>query len=324
MGSNTGSGSPAPSSAGARSVIRWCGGKWCTTSGPLAQKQWTIALQGWMLPQVLPVMWWLDRALEKLAMRSDRQRVKAYRGLSGVRLPKDAYSRNQCILWGAYTSVTADQGVATAFAAKKDPAIFTVWGHLCVDVALWSRFAGEAELMYPPNSKFLITDALSDEQAEILGKGGTQLFELESITECEALIIFIRRMAALGGEGVDHEVILQMFEAVALLETYKQCERADTYVAEDNSNLNRVLCVLCNPTRPALNNNDNQIKDAIQAASIKVIEIGGDAIVAVRCFDASLQRARHTAASILRSVCKISKEQMYVRIVRAAKLGDVQ
>eukprot|EP00662_Eupelagonemidae_sp_cell21_P057754 gene57754-biopygen36472 len=285
------------------SYITWDGGKWCTSAARLEYSKGESFLED--------------------VLQSDRQRVKAYRGLSGVRLPKDVYSRNQCILWGAYTSVTADQGVATAFAAKKDPAIFTVWGHLCVDVALWSRFAGEAELMYAPNSKFLITDALSDEQAEILGKGGTQLFELESITECEALTIFIRRMAALGGEGVVREVILQMFEAVALLEAYKECELINVHGGDGTSKLNEVLCILCNPTRPALNVDDIQIKDSVQAAAIKVIEIGGDVRVAVRCFDAALHRARHTAAAILCNVCKIDKAEMYDRIVRAARIGDV-
>eukprot|EP00660_Eupelagonema_oceanica_P008755 gene8755-9909_t len=114
--------------------------------------------------------------------------------------------------------VSIFQGVAAAFAKGGTTAVFTVVGSAGVSIARWSRFAREKELLYPPNSKFIVDKALSKEQAEILGHSGMQIFELTHISELGALSVFLRQLTAKvalsgGGDGV--AVIVQLYEVSA-------------------------------------------------------------------------------------------------------------
>jgi hypothetical protein len=157
---------------------------WRTEAVLLSAKQTKLEVNGWSLPQVRIQIFHLDRALREVGLlgRKGQQKIKAYRGLA-AQLSRDVYGRGRCVLWGSYSSVSTDMGIATGYAGKKDSAIFTIEGIGCIKISRWSRFAGEEEYLYPPNSKFVVKEAVTEEQAEILGKKGTQLFGLENVSE---------------------------------------------------------------------------------------------------------------------------------------------
>eukprot|EP00665_Eupelagonemidae_sp_cell47_P002644 gene2643-4531_t len=85
-------------------------------------------------------------------------------------------------------------------------------GRACRDVTAHTRFGREKERLYGPDSKFVVTSALSREMAQILGREGIQLFSLRGVCDLEAVAVFARRTvsdAVVDGGGA--EMTAQLF-----------------------------------------------------------------------------------------------------------------
>eukprot|EP01062_Namystynia_karyoxenos_P000538 TRINITY_DN10195_c0_g1_i1.p1 TRINITY_DN10195_c0_g1~~TRINITY_DN10195_c0_g1_i1.p1 ORF type:complete len:2297 (+),score=386.81 TRINITY_DN10195_c0_g1_i1:532-6891(+) len=146
---------------------------------------------------------------------SPAPRLKNYRGICGVKLPPNVYAEGGIVRWGAYTSASEDQGVASSFAlGEGDASVFTIQGRTCHHIAPWSRFARERECIYRPNTLFHIVHCLSTEQQQILGKERLQLFELREIAEQEASCIMVLRMLSRVRSRGAANVIFQVVEAM--------------------------------------------------------------------------------------------------------------
>eukprot|EP00756_Hemistasia_phaeocysticola_P001645 Hpha_TRINITY_DN11155_c0_g1::TRINITY_DN11155_c0_g1_i2::g.27981::m.27981 len=140
---------------------------------------------------------------------------KNYRGISHVQLPRSVYSEGRVVRWGAFTSSSEDQGIATSFASEgTGSTVFTIQGATCLKIAPFSRFARERECLYLPNTLFRIVRSLSVEQQQILGKEGFQLMELREVDELEAACILVhgllRRVRSRGAAVA----VLQAEEAI--------------------------------------------------------------------------------------------------------------
>ena len=179
----------------------------------------------WMLLQVQPFCFFLDRALE-LLRRVDRTQlphevippragVKNYRGLAGVVLDRRVYDLNKIVLWGQFSSSSIDRGVASAFAkGAETAAVFTLIGKSCVCIAQWSRFAREHEWLYPPNSIFKVTNCLAEEHQMILDKANLQLFSMEEVDEFAAIETYLRGLVPCitGDDAPMH--VMQLFNII--------------------------------------------------------------------------------------------------------------
>eukprot|EP01062_Namystynia_karyoxenos_P008779 TRINITY_DN130_c0_g4_i2.p1 TRINITY_DN130_c0_g4~~TRINITY_DN130_c0_g4_i2.p1 ORF type:complete len:2307 (+),score=528.68 TRINITY_DN130_c0_g4_i2:69-6989(+) len=186
--------------------------------------QW--ALGTWILPQLVPLIYYTDRAMVSLAgvpeqkvgyqVCPEPKGIKNYRGLANVKLPSSIYGLGKVVLWGQYSSSTTDRGVASAFAAGDSScAVFTLLGKSCRCIAQWSRFAREKEWLYPPGVKFRVTSALTEEQQQILGRQNLQMFSMEEIDEFESLEIYVRAtvpFVASGDGGAEH--VMQLFKMI--------------------------------------------------------------------------------------------------------------
>eukprot|EP01062_Namystynia_karyoxenos_P056150 TRINITY_DN4710_c0_g1_i1.p1 TRINITY_DN4710_c0_g1~~TRINITY_DN4710_c0_g1_i1.p1 ORF type:complete len:1775 (+),score=445.98 TRINITY_DN4710_c0_g1_i1:91-5415(+) len=230
----------------------------------VAERGWTVLSAGertllrpgivslnvgtWLLPQVLPLLYYLDRALEQLrdlpdvrfggTVRAGPQGIKNFRGLAGVTLDRNVYDTGKVVLWGQFSSSSKDRGVAAAFAQSEGAAaVFTLLGKGCVCIAQWSRFAREHEWLYPPNSMFKVTACLSEEHQQILDKTNLQLFSMEEVSEYDALEIFVRGLVprVQGEDAPEH--VMQLFQVVHSISSQK---------------ISDALQILVNPAEPAL------------------------------------------------------------------------
>eukprot|EP01064_Diplonema_japonicum_P001649 TRINITY_DN1108_c1_g1_i1.p1 TRINITY_DN1108_c1_g1~~TRINITY_DN1108_c1_g1_i1.p1 ORF type:complete len:2630 (+),score=493.94 TRINITY_DN1108_c1_g1_i1:44-7933(+) len=157
----------------------------------------------WMLEDVRPLMWYLEKGLESIPL--EKEIVKSYRGLADVTLARDIYSPGGLVMWGAYSSSSADQATATWFAMQEgSAAVFTLRGRSCKMIADYSRFAREMEYLYPPNICFQVKTMLTEDQQQILGREGLQLYELDEVDDLEALSIYITQNinSAITGQGM--------------------------------------------------------------------------------------------------------------------------
>eukprot|EP01062_Namystynia_karyoxenos_P012395 TRINITY_DN1444_c2_g2_i1.p1 TRINITY_DN1444_c2_g2~~TRINITY_DN1444_c2_g2_i1.p1 ORF type:complete len:2004 (+),score=493.21 TRINITY_DN1444_c2_g2_i1:66-6014(+) len=174
-----------------------------------------LEMLGWILPQCRALIWRLENMLRLLpASGSGKTRRKNYRGLAGVSLDRRMYSRGSVVVFGAFTSASDDQGVAGNFAeGSGDAAVFTIYGSTGRCIARWSRFGREKEVLYPPNTLHLVTEALSAEHAAILNKRQLQVYDLRELTQAQA----VRHMAKEGALEVSrqHPAALAMAEKCA-------------------------------------------------------------------------------------------------------------
>eukprot|EP01065_Artemidia_motanka_P015317 TRINITY_DN19178_c0_g1_i1.p1 TRINITY_DN19178_c0_g1~~TRINITY_DN19178_c0_g1_i1.p1 ORF type:complete len:1402 (+),score=308.97 TRINITY_DN19178_c0_g1_i1:80-4207(+) len=178
-----------------------------------------------LLPQVRPLIYYLDRALEILGemqelrpgqpVRPGPGGMKNFRGLAGVTLDRAVYDTGRVVLWGQYSSSSKDRGVAAAFAqSDSTAAVFTLLGKNCVCIAQWSRFAREHEWLYPPNSMFKVTSCLSEEHQQLLDKANLQLFTMEEVDEFEALEIYVRSTVGRVQGSNAAEQVMQLFQVI--------------------------------------------------------------------------------------------------------------
>ncbi|KAJ9467085.1 Ankyrin repeat and KH domain-containing protein mask [Diplonema papillatum] len=190
------------------------GNQWRVTYGTDApqkivrEESATLSLKAWMLPQVRPLIYFTNRALEVLQEEGDTL-YKTYRGI-GCALSRDVYSTGKVFVWSQYSSASKDQGVAAAFAKRDMPsAVFTIHGSSCVPVMRYSRFGREAELLFPYNSSFRVAESLTKDQAQILGKENLQLFTLEEVTEVDMHCILVRRLLPYAATTAAASVVFQ-------------------------------------------------------------------------------------------------------------------
>eukprot|EP01062_Namystynia_karyoxenos_P061191 TRINITY_DN5330_c0_g1_i1.p1 TRINITY_DN5330_c0_g1~~TRINITY_DN5330_c0_g1_i1.p1 ORF type:complete len:1631 (+),score=377.40 TRINITY_DN5330_c0_g1_i1:70-4893(+) len=209
---------------GAEVSMMWEGDRWHVqkggdVAGSLAHYYWELRLQGWGLPQCRALIWWLDDTLRGLPVASGPEdagqlRRKGYRGLTGVTLDLGVYSRGRVVVFGAFTSTSDDQGVASGFAVGDDSAaIFTMFGQTGRNISPFSRFGREKEILYPPNTLQLVTETLSAEHAAILNKSKLQVFDLRELSPAEA-VSYLAKEGALEVCG-EHPGVLKQAERAA-------------------------------------------------------------------------------------------------------------
>eukprot|EP00755_Sulcionema_specki_P003703 Sspe_Gene.28284::Locus_12711_Transcript_1_2_Confidence_0.750_Length_5388::g.28284::m.28284/K07374/TUBA; tubulin alpha len=172
------------------------------TTIDVAPEHCWFELGTWLVPQIRPLVWYIDAALAKAkTVRGSKAPagLQTYRGLKDVVLDRKIYDAGKVVLWGAYSSTSGDRGIASAFAQSDDAkaAVFSLVGKTCVCIANWSRFGREREWLYPPNSSFQVTSALSEEHAELAGKKNLQIFAMQEVNEFDALIVYMRTLVNL-------------------------------------------------------------------------------------------------------------------------------
>eukprot|EP01062_Namystynia_karyoxenos_P060577 TRINITY_DN5223_c0_g1_i5.p1 TRINITY_DN5223_c0_g1~~TRINITY_DN5223_c0_g1_i5.p1 ORF type:complete len:1288 (+),score=216.06 TRINITY_DN5223_c0_g1_i5:486-3866(+) len=209
---------PAPvrfeAQAGGRVFAVWTGPAWKVTVA--SGRSFTVFdavlnVNAWALPQYRSIIWHLDAVLRALPA-DDRQKgnQKGYRGLANVALDPSVYCRGSVVVFGAFTSTSVDQGVASGFAASDEcAAIFTMYGYTGRFISFWSRYAREKEVLYPPNTLHLVTEALSSEHAAILDKRKLQLFDLKELSAANAMYHMAREGAL---EVKEHPSLLRQIE----------------------------------------------------------------------------------------------------------------
>eukprot|EP01059_Diplonema_ambulator_P005166 TRINITY_DN14911_c0_g1_i1.p1 TRINITY_DN14911_c0_g1~~TRINITY_DN14911_c0_g1_i1.p1 ORF type:complete len:2630 (+),score=799.92 TRINITY_DN14911_c0_g1_i1:112-8001(+) len=208
---NMGTGQPVPMyQQRTRHRVMWKENEtWCITHSTGKQEYHVdyedakLKIGDWMLDDVRPLMWYLERALDIIP--PEPEGVKSYRGLADVTLARDIYCPGGLVMWGAYSSSSADQATATWFAMQEgSAAVFTLRGRSCKKIADYSRFAREMEYLYPPNICFQVKTMLTEDQQQILGREGLQLYELDEVDDLEALSIYITQNinAAITGQGM--------------------------------------------------------------------------------------------------------------------------
>eukprot|EP01062_Namystynia_karyoxenos_P060573 TRINITY_DN5223_c0_g1_i1.p1 TRINITY_DN5223_c0_g1~~TRINITY_DN5223_c0_g1_i1.p1 ORF type:complete len:1770 (+),score=309.42 TRINITY_DN5223_c0_g1_i1:90-5312(+) len=191
----------------------WSGTAWNITlaaGGSLVAHDGVLNVNAWALPQYRSIIWHLDAALRSIPDNVGKKNQKGYRGLINVTLDTTVYCRGKVVVFGAFTSTSADQGVASGFAAGEErAAIFTMFGHTGRCISFWSRYAREKEVLYPPNTLHLVTEALSSEHAAILDKRKLQLFDLKELSAANAMYHMAREGAL---EVKEHPSLLRQIE----------------------------------------------------------------------------------------------------------------
>eukprot|EP01062_Namystynia_karyoxenos_P012325 TRINITY_DN1442_c0_g2_i2.p1 TRINITY_DN1442_c0_g2~~TRINITY_DN1442_c0_g2_i2.p1 ORF type:complete len:3758 (+),score=972.48 TRINITY_DN1442_c0_g2_i2:1382-11275(+) len=165
----------------------------------LKDTDYTLDLGTWMVAHCQPIIWHVQSALRSMRAVVGRWscapegKLKLYRGLGGVSLDPRVYARGKVLLWGQFSSSSKDQGVAQSFAMKGDHAsVFTLEGFSCRLIAPWSRFGREEEWLFPLNTLWQLTQLLSEEQQQILGRSGLQLYEMHEVDEYTMHLIQVR------------------------------------------------------------------------------------------------------------------------------------
>eukprot|EP01065_Artemidia_motanka_P020755 TRINITY_DN24799_c0_g1_i1.p1 TRINITY_DN24799_c0_g1~~TRINITY_DN24799_c0_g1_i1.p1 ORF type:complete len:2528 (+),score=726.29 TRINITY_DN24799_c0_g1_i1:56-7585(+) len=172
-----------------------------------------FSLGSWLLFSMRESIYMLDRALEQVPHPDST--VRSYRGIGGVTLPTDVYTRYAVVLWCAYSSTSEDQGVACGFANdSRGAAIFTLQGHSARQISFWSRFAREHEWLYPTNSRFQVTEVLDSDVSQILGKEHLQVFTLTEVTPVDAEVIAVRSMLRSATSLAQCNVIFSVVDAL--------------------------------------------------------------------------------------------------------------
>eukprot|EP01063_Lacrimia_lanifica_P015615 TRINITY_DN22307_c0_g1_i1.p1 TRINITY_DN22307_c0_g1~~TRINITY_DN22307_c0_g1_i1.p1 ORF type:complete len:1828 (+),score=594.45 TRINITY_DN22307_c0_g1_i1:103-5586(+) len=152
---------------------------------------WQLLPRGSMIHQVKGLLFYIDRALQTLPAptpeevgRTPEGLILCYRGLAGVQVPK--YTQGSTLLWAAFSSASLDpcvacvfaQGSATVFSVKTLPNM--AGGK---NIAKWSRFSREKELLFASNTWLRVANALTTELSRLAGveNENSQLFELEAV-----------------------------------------------------------------------------------------------------------------------------------------------
>eukprot|EP00756_Hemistasia_phaeocysticola_P033068 Hpha_TRINITY_DN16445_c5_g10::TRINITY_DN16445_c5_g10_i1::g.159125::m.159125 len=180
----------------------------------LEEHEASLDLGTWMLPHCRPLIWHIHGALRSMrplvgswVCKPDGS-MKLYRGLGGVTLNSRVYARGKVLLWGQYSSSSKDQGIAQQFAIKGNNAsVFILEGFSCRLIAPWSRFGREEEWLFPLNTLWQLTQLLTQEQQQILGKGGFQLYEMQEVDDSTMNLIQVRSVLSKATTGAAASVV---------------------------------------------------------------------------------------------------------------------
>ena len=199
----------------------------------------------WLAEAIKPLMYFIDKALFLAVQATDLEgtsgggeAVKTYRGLKNVALPRDVYSEDKVVLWGAYSSTSGDRGVATSFAGEDTKvAVFSLVGTNPVCISRWSRFGREREWLYPANSQFQVTSSLSEDQQELLGKKNLQIFSMKEVDEKNSVLQYLRTLV---------NFVIQTEKAALMPRHVSQIFKVMQAIEDENYSLALRAC--CDPT----------------------------------------------------------------------------
>jgi len=97
-----------------------------------------------------PLIYLVSTALQRLP----EQKATVYRGLENVTLD---FAANDTVMWSQFSSTSLRKAVAQDFMKQGNGTIFIIQSRSGVSVGPWSDFPEEAELVLPPNVKFVVT-----------------------------------------------------------------------------------------------------------------------------------------------------------------------
>eukprot|EP01062_Namystynia_karyoxenos_P082611 TRINITY_DN9333_c0_g2_i1.p1 TRINITY_DN9333_c0_g2~~TRINITY_DN9333_c0_g2_i1.p1 ORF type:complete len:2476 (+),score=892.90 TRINITY_DN9333_c0_g2_i1:497-7429(+) len=169
----------------------------------------------WMLEQVRPLLFHIEHAMTVMRPLvgpwrcAPERTLKLYRGLANVSLDSRVYARGKVILWGQYSSSSKDQGVAQSFAGGNRASVFTLEGFSCRLIAPWSRFGREEEWLFPLNTLWQLITLLTEEQQQILGKSGLQLYEMTEVDNDTMYLIQVRSVLQKASTAAAASIIFQ-------------------------------------------------------------------------------------------------------------------
>jgi len=118
--------------------------------------QWLRGLEFWR-----PFIFHLNAAMALLPP----VRAKLFRGIN-VTFEGNLYQKGSTIRWPAYSSASSKRSVAEDFAeGNSKGTLFFIASERAVGISAFSRFGGEGEVLFPPNTLFEVTSTLFTESA---------------------------------------------------------------------------------------------------------------------------------------------------------------
>eukprot|EP01065_Artemidia_motanka_P029966 TRINITY_DN3600_c0_g3_i1.p1 TRINITY_DN3600_c0_g3~~TRINITY_DN3600_c0_g3_i1.p1 ORF type:complete len:1750 (+),score=618.30 TRINITY_DN3600_c0_g3_i1:69-5318(+) len=227
-------GAPSLTTAGGAVAVKVDGG-WAVGGVHAAASACALDTGSLLLPQCVPLIYYLDAALAEL--RTSDAPVRMYRGLSNVKLDARMYSPGRVVLWSQFSSSSADMAIACGFTSKEQSAVFSVVGQAAVPLSRLSRFAREQEWLFPPSTLFLIENSLSEEAAEILGKQDRQLFELRVVHRRQAVALKVRRLMSNVRGAAASARVGGLFKVATLLDEGDEGAAAEALLSHDGGAL---------------------------------------------------------------------------------------
>eukprot|EP00664_Eupelagonemidae_sp_cell27_P006012 gene6012-2843_t len=218
--------------------LRWADGAWSLypPHGPPAEVPAgaEVTPGTLLLVQFNALIWLTEKAVAEVRPAGH---VVTYRGIALLLNPA-VYYKGATVVWAQFTSTSRDQGVGASFAGGGEASVFIGDGCSGRDLAPWSRLSREAEVLYPSNVVFLVTDLLSRAQREILGKEATQVYEIEEVDKWRVADLELRRLMSRmpvdGAAAVDSAGQLQqVWRVISLL--------ADAPSVEEGQEVDRVM-----------------------------------------------------------------------------------
>eukprot|EP00997_Jenningsia_sp_PLL12_P003383 NODE_1630_length_1108_cov_114.456091_g1332_i0.p1 GENE.NODE_1630_length_1108_cov_114.456091_g1332_i0~~NODE_1630_length_1108_cov_114.456091_g1332_i0.p1 ORF type:complete len:271 (+),score=73.13 NODE_1630_length_1108_cov_114.456091_g1332_i0:244-1056(+) len=98
-----------------------------------------------------PLIYYINTAMWQLP----RYEGCLYRGIN-LLFDETQYRTGANIVWPAFSSASRERSVAEVFASGTEGTLFFLNGQTCRDIAIFSRFPSEGEVLFHPNTNFLI------------------------------------------------------------------------------------------------------------------------------------------------------------------------
>ena len=139
----------------------------------------------------------------------------------------DRYNRSSVILWGSLSVGSTDLSVLSRAGGETKPknsgatikeSVFKIHAAGGCDVCKWSRFARNADYLFPANSKFQVvgvTTTGGDGNAQVC----SQRFELAELEPAKALEVFVRSIIPMLTHSRAPELIWELFRIMSALES---------------------------------------------------------------------------------------------------------
>eukprot|EP00756_Hemistasia_phaeocysticola_P035552 Hpha_TRINITY_DN16592_c3_g7::TRINITY_DN16592_c3_g7_i1::g.133094::m.133094 len=310
---------PPLSREGGEGKATWTGDKWLVLDLPLAAEAEVKLEHGtFMLWQVTPLMWYLEKALFEFRGREGCfTKGRLYRGLAGVNLDPRVYGVGRVVLWSQFSSSSADMSVAQVFTGGSS-AVFSILEAKAVCIAQASRFAREREFLFSANCRFVVERSLGEEFAELLGMKSLQLFELREVSWRQALAVRVRRtMVSVSGNNAA-ERVGGLFVVAQILENdvIPVAEPAHAIISHDRGIANSPECSTLLPALCALSGVP-QARIATIALT-KAAEAGrGDTVKSLVKFGADPNAFDHEGNAPLHYAAKAGKVEAINALLKA-------